>query len=744
MKTIRLLALVCTTLFAITNAAEAQDCCRLDVDALSNGKEIVLVRPADGLYPIQVMHTLKATVAVQSFGLAGDQGRVEVKFRTGCDAAQTLQRAELTFTSPVMPLCLEIPPLAGTGAYKGFMILESDGKTATKTFSVSNAPPPQGTLVVSQRPPPIPVTLPLWGAPEVTWFSVVLQEKSDKIALQGITANLKVTKSPVPFDLKQNVQFRINGSPLDDLDAWPPVREKLEDASKPQATLAERDLRTIPVGGRRRVDVGLQPLRPGEYTGTLGFTGTNSAASADDQTLALTINVRDHPLWAVVCLIVAVIISFIATKVLAAQRRRINLLKQIRDSTPLWLSALDPTAPVVWVQCVLHQARGLSSRFWLTSPDVIEADVAGARSMLKILEQVHQLRGRLIRALDQMLERRVLIGLGAVVSDLDAGPPDQAAVTRMQADLSAFEDWLTKDKVLAVFQRTVEPSIRSLVADVDLDRVPDVAKEDVAKLVNRLKDGVVTPPQTIHEMEMLYRTYAAVSCLWTLREDVAALSESIADPDLMRLLKRIDDRDWEHLKASALTIRVPKTTSVEGLEAYVPLQFSVEAADSRVGGTYLFKHKVRYAWTFVLTPTPTLREKLGLKRAPEPITLEPVSLGPSLVQYFPRAGSLQVSVIARYEGAQKEDIPPAGIDVKDSSQFRFLQAFQGVEIVSWLIAAVIAIVTGLSTYYFKTPAFGSYQDYLTLFLWGVGVDQGKTFLQALQATSPPASGAPAP
>ena len=54
---------------------------------------------------------------------------------------------------------------------------------------------------------------------------------------------------------------------------------------------------------------------------------------------------------------------------------------------------------------------------------------------------------------------------------------------------------------------------------------------------------------------------------------------------------------------------------------------------------------------------------------------------------------------------------------------------------SWAIAAGLAVVTGLSMFYFKGSTWGSYQDYLSLFLWGAGVDQGKTFLQSLQASS---------
>jgi hypothetical protein len=52
-----------------------------------------------------------------------------------------------------------------------------------------------------------------------------------------------------------------------------------------------------------------------------------------------------------------------------------------------------------------------------------------------------------------------------------------------------------------------------------------------------------------------------------------------------------------------------------------------------------------------------------------------------------------------------------------------------------VIASIVAIATGLSTFYFKGTSWGTFQDYLTLLVWGIGVDQGKNFLQALQTFS---------
>jgi hypothetical protein len=49
------------------------------------------------------------------------------------------------------------------------------------------------------------------------------------------------------------------------------------------------------------------------------------------------------------------------------------------------------------------------------------------------------------------------------------------------------------------------------------------------------------------------------------------------------------------------------------------------------------------------------------------------------------------------------------------------------------VSAVIALASGLVLYYLPNPTFGSLQDYLALFTWGVGVDQGKNLVQTFQS-----------
>ncbi|HYM60491.1 MAG TPA: hypothetical protein VEZ11_06320 [Thermoanaerobaculia bacterium] len=709
----------------------------LDVEGANPGKEIVVSRPADGLFPIRLILNVAPDapppkpVRVIMSQFSGDRGSFAVDVLSGCDAQSALVKQPIDFTaSRMQALCLRIPSLPGEGRYTGSMLfLSDDAKPLVKPFVITS---PQATLV-AQSISPQWVTLPIWGrfaregpsaAPQQT-FTIVLSEKSGVTSVRGIMVGLTVTKSPSGFDLKRNIRFRIKGQDVPNLESGPPTQQ------------GQEQLRTVRAGGQLGVDVSLYGLVPGEYNAVLRFSSPNSVAD-DSQKQNLVIQVRDPVVWPILWLLAAVSISFIATKVLTGLRRRADLQRQIHDLTPQWFSSLAFTAAVVWVRAALHQARRLSSRFWLTSADLIETQVNGVRSMLKILDQAHQLRGLLSRALDEFLLRRVLIDLDNAVSGLDAGAPDDATASRIQTDLKAFEDWLAKDKVLAKFQSDVIPSITALETEIATGKIPDAAREIIGISNKAVQDALLKPLATTLDMNVLYREYAALRALWDGRDDPADL---IASPSLMDLLRVTDERSWQRLKTANLSIRVPASSSPDGLEAYVPLQFSVESIDPRVAASYLFKHKVEYAWIFTLKPERRgFRERMHLKKPPATVTLKPVSLGPAVVQYFPRAGTVQVEVALRYHGESLAVPARADLEIRDSSDFGFLRSFEAAEVGSWLIAAGAAIVTGLSTFYFKSQFFGSYQDYISLFIWGVGIDQTKNFVQNMQAfsTTPPA------
>jgi hypothetical protein len=72
------------------------------------------------------------------------------------------------------------------------------------------------------------------------------------------------------------------------------------------------------------------------------------------------------------------------------------------------------------------------------------------------------------------------------------------------------------------------------------------------------------------------------------------------------------------------------------------------------------------------------------------------------------------------------------VSVKSSPRNIVLRLFALEEMVLIAVSAAIAFASGLVLYYMPKPNFGSVQDYLALFTWGVGVDQGKNLVQTFQ------------
>ena len=74
--------------------------------------------------------------------------------------------------------------------------------------------------------------------------------------------------------------------------------------------------------------------------------------------------------------------------------------------------------------------------------------------------------------------------------------------------------------------------------------------------------------------------------------------------------------------------------------------------------------------------------------------------------------------------------------IAKSIDFGVTSAFRVAEVMALSIATLFALVSGLGTFYFNAPVFGSVQDYIALFIWGAGVDQTKNFIQNLERISP--------
>jgi hypothetical protein len=707
----------------------------LDIDAAAPGNPLVVTRPDNGVIPVRILNggTREVTGQAEASMFASDTGSVAARVMADCSGppAKAVQTVSITLKpAATQSMCLVVDPLPTSGRYTGRFILAAPGTVPfVKAITVTQPVVAQGTLLLDYNNKPLTVNRSFWPREASQGasvnLSVTVREKSGAVPLQGLSVRLEqVTTSPESgFDLSNNVVFFIQGNQV-----------ALASLSSQDATAAARN---IDAGKQAQVQVGLRGLMPGDYAAVLRFSAQNSAAD-DGQKLQLNIHVRDSRLWAIAWLIFALILSLIGTKVLSSLRRRAGLLQQLRALQPPWFAVLPSIAPVTWARATLHQAERLSRRYWLTGADQIEANVNSVKTMLKVLDRYRETREKLV-VLEPLTLRRATRSLDDALSRLTGAALDEAAVQRITAELDTFNDWLKNDTFPAILWKTVQPGMQAILDEIgDLKEFPDTVRDLVTTLKNDITTALATPPTDRAGVRKAYEQYAKLRVLWQHRQNLDGLIELARAGNLPKLFEVADRREWEGLRKQTFRIRWPDTSDPDGFEAYQSLQFSL-GFGSEVPRSYLYRHKVEYRWTFELTPTQSLAERLGLRRPPAPIKLTPTSLGPSVVQYFPRPGTTRVAVELVYEGLPIPVQASDGPRINKSSDYSALKILAGADVAGWVIAGIVAIATGLSTFYYKGTSWGTFQDYLTLLLWGVGVDQGKNFLQALQTFSPTSS-----
>ncbi len=692
--------------------------------------------------PVQVTYILDTPAATgfQILGVSlfapdaqGSGGPAAVEVLKACgDKTPLAFPAAFDLKDQVASFCLRMPALGGDAKYSGSITLHSlTGAPATNrvdkhTFSISRPVPPPATLVTDRQSLVVQLDRPfLFDSFDPNIARVALIEKSGKGRASGIAVSGDSgAKGPGSFDPGANLAFLWNENSWD-----------TPFSSPPPPSPGQSDARAIDPGRQASITILGKGLRPGEYTVPLHFSA--AGASSDNAKISLTVDVRDSIWWAVIVLLLALLLSFITTKMLTGKQRRAKLLQQIRDLRLSKGTTLPRLPAVVWMDSVLRLTEELSSRFWLSGADLIDAQIDSVRPTAAILKQARELLADLQLRLHPLVFQRASDAVNRVIFELGTEPPDDTLVNRVKTDLAVFNDWLQAGTYPAALWKIIMPALESLKRDIEAGAPPDATRTAIDNLKKKLDDDLKTPPAAAEDVESSYHNYARLRILWDCQSDDETFQKLIVQPPLkLEECFRLNDAlAWKQLKDNkdSLRIQAPDTTDEDGLEAFRPLGFSVTADDHRITSSYVFRHKVEFFWTFTM-----LNEESDRTDGPHKFpSLNPTTLGPSVVQYFPRPCYLKIKASLHY-GSDSIDVPEiTGPPIQDSGDFGVLQAFAGVEYISWGLAAAVALATGLATYYFKNQTFGSFQDYLTLALWGAGMDQGKNFLQALQATQPP-------
>jgi hypothetical protein len=527
-------------------------------------------------------------------------------------------------------------------------------------------------------------------------FDIRVADAAGKWMVTGVSVGpATVTKAPASFNLSENAAFYDEN----DQRLVPPI--------------------SVPAEGRTiRLQVGGLPA--GEYNATVPFFGANSGA--EPRKFTLIVFVKHHVGYAVLCLFIALLLSYLASKLVSMRTERLRLVERINELRPFWLQSEPQTMAVVWIQSIVTQASQLSKRRLLPSLDTIHKRLDTAQSLLLALDRLRRVRVEIRQCtLPRFARARALKRAERIGDRLDP-EMDQTDLTDITNAIVDLRRWTLQGEWQTRYLADLTSSINQLLADIDPESIPAEHRAAITELVDELKTAMPTVPADLEERE---RRYATLKIIWE-RRAAREFAELLAlrDAGIDRVFQTADDTAWVRLKAQQGRVRFELLSHKNGVkpEAYDPLTFRLTAGDAALDATFLVMHGLTYEWKFAMA------EKAGK------ISLTPSTRGPQVPLFAPFAGTLAPSVTLIHQG-EPLTIPHDPIAVARSSRFTAFNSFSAGEILQLGLAFVVAVVTGLQTFYYKTESFGSLADYMALFAWGATVDQVKNFLQRLPATA---------
>jgi hypothetical protein len=599
--------------------------------------------------------------------------------------------------------------------------------TLTKASGLQERPaslaviPPKLSCAVERKP------FGLWGTRDLV-NAVTLINTNKTCALEGIAVipGELTGGTSSDFSIAKNVRYFLNGTNTSSLTQLPP----------PNPEDAER--RIIPAGGQVAFGLGFKGLKAGEHTFELSFRTLNSQDDPNRQKLTVNVKVADSVWLAAGVLVVAMFLSFFTYKWLGLYRNR-NELRQRAATLRAELPRGSAIYPVVWARMLLRQADYLARRLLLTDPSIVKGRLDQVEPVLAALNAAQQVGVSICKLqLKPLVRNRFSYVVDRILGNMRNEGMTLAAANKAKGELDRLLAALEANNYSDLYWKEVTDVARSFMASFEPGDLPPVA-QPIGKTAGATLLPLGNPPQQPAQLQQMMDyedAFARFSLLYARRGDVALCTKLVAafTGSLDDFFKLADDAAWEGIKQAAkhkrLVLTVPAADSKYAGQAYEPIEFFVETGDAALDEAYLFTHLLQYEWSF------KLRRPFRFWTSS---TLEPTTVSPSVAQFATRAGKWTVSVrlLRRTQSGPEPLQVPESVEVRvgKSSEVTFLGNLERAERWGLAMAAIFALVSGLLTFYYKNPVFGSMQDYLTLFLWGVGVDQTKNFLQSIQSSS---------
>lgn len=474
----------------------------------------------------------------------------------------------------------------------------------------------------------------------------------------------------------------------------------------------------VPASGRT-VRLQLGGLTAGEYNITVPFLAANATG---ERKLVLIVFSKHHVGYAVLCLVVALITSYLASKLVSIRTERVRLTDRINELRPAWLQKEPQSLAVAWIQSIESQARRLAETWTLPSPETIHKRLDRAHGLLRSLDRLRRMRREIRESeLPRLATARALKVAERLSGRLDPEMSD-AELAEFDTAITDLRGW-TQGQGQARYSADLSAAIARLLTEITPDAIAvEGHRQRIVELVNELKTAL---PTSTAELEVRERRYAMLKILWERRgaPEFANLLPLVArgiDP----MFQVADEAAWARVEARRDQLAVVLASHKNGLspEAFDPLTFRLTTGDPSLDATFLVMHGLTYEWNFELT---------GKKRKRAP--LRSSTSTPYVPIFAPFAGAMSPSVKLVHARGWLSASGKA-VTVTRSRRFAVSNSVSTGELLQLGLAFVVAVMTGLQTFYYRTASFGSLADYMGLFAWGATIDQVKNFLQRLPAS----------
>jgi hypothetical protein len=720
----------------------------LDI-AASYVQEVQLTIAAPAVVPFKIVRTGGAVpegFAVDVTSFTNPQGvAVPVSVSVGNDPDSGATHVEpRAFTQTLLSVNLHVKPFPAPGKYTGQVIITTPGDNAKATiwrFVLSSAAEVRpATLVLDQNAVtitgarafclrPVHRSWCLGDQDDPLVVTVHAREKTGNWPLTGVMARLESSlyTPGTGFDVSSQLAVKFNGRPVSDF-----FTSASPGAASSQSAPPAAGARMIAAGEQAAIALTFAPREVGQYTIPMRVISANSAAD-DLQKLTVTLQIRNSLLPAILVLLFASFFSFFATRVVSMLRQRAAFLDRLGELRPSWLAGEPPILPVIWLRSTLRLAEDLSRRFWLLGSSEIDARLTAAATMLAVLDRVRQVRIRIQSIPEEMVRQRAIWKLDAVVDTLGAAPLSDQDLAYLTAQFDKFDQWCDPDqqKREAAYWEDLLPEIQAICAQMDGVTIP-AELQALAQQFRTALESAKTQATSLGAKMKAEETYQRLAILLELcRRGQAALAAGLgSDASIDKVRTTVDDAWWELLNdPNKKPIVTGPPAKPDPPQAYQSATFEVQTPNDFLSSTYLMRKKLTYDWTISILSRKGIFSRGQKELGPLRVT----SYQPRVAQYSPQPGAMTASVKISYQGKAGPEVSADPIPVAKSNVFRIFTKYEAADLIGFGLATAASVASGLTLYALKPVFVGSLQDYLTLFVWGASIDQGKNFLQSLGA-----------